>query len=118
MKFEPNHQHQNYTEWHIQEVKKISIVVMDRVGAPNCLWLLCLKYVCTLLNHLSTPSLDHRTPIEKAFGVTLDISGVLQFYFYQPIFYLDANKPAFPKSKELLGHWVGLTENIGDALTY
>src|SRR5688500_2997993 len=76
------------------------------------------QYVVMVLNHLATPSLDNRTPIEKGFGVTPDISRLLQFYFYQPIFYLDTNKPAFPKSKELLGHWVGLTENIGDALTY
>ena len=91
---------------------------MDRVNAPNFLWYLCLKYVVQVLNHLATPSLKNRTPIEKAFGVTPDISGLLQFYFYQPIFYLDTNTPAFPQSKELLGHWVGLTENVGDALTY
>src|SRR5687767_5298274 len=71
-----------------------------------------------VLNHLATPSLKNRTPIEKAFGVTPDISRLLQFYFYQPFFYLDTNKPAFSKSKELLGHWVGLTENVGDALSY
>ena len=118
MQSEPNHQHQNYAECQIQEVKSTSNIIMDRVNAPNYLWYLCLKYVVQVLNHLATPSLNNRTPIEKAFGVTPDISDLLQFYFYQPMFYLDTNKPAFPKSKELLGHWVGLTDNVGDALTY
>src|SRR5687767_5098033 len=91
---------------------------MDRVNAPDFLWYLCLKYVVMVLNHLASPSLNNRTPIEKAFGVIPDISWLLQFYFYQPIFYLDTNKPSFLKSKEILGHWVGLTEHVGDALSY
>ena len=115
---EPNHQHQNYAERRIQEVKNTSTLIMDRVKAPNCLWYLCLKYVTVLLNHLSSPGLDNKTPIEKAFGVTPDISALIQFYFYQPVMYLDTNKPSYPNSKELFGYWVGVAENIGDALTY
>jgi len=118
MQSEPNHQHQNYAERRIQEVKATSMTIMDRVGAPNCLWYLCLKYVCVLLNHLSAPGLDHKTPIEKAFGVTPDISALIQFYFYQPVMYLDTNKPSYPNSRELFGYWVGVAENVGDALTY
>ena len=112
------HQHQNYTERQVQEVKSTCNIIMDRVNAPNPLWYLCPKYVVQVLNHLATPSLNSRTPIEKASGITPDISGLLQLYFYQPVFYLDTIKPAFPNSKELLGYWVGSTENLGDALTY
>ena len=118
MQSEANHQHQNYAERKIQEVKNTCNIIMNRVNAPNHLWFLCLKYVVMVLNHLATPSLNNRTPIEKAFGVTPDLSGLLQFYFYQPVFYLDTNKPSFPTSKELLGYWVGLTEILNDALTY
>ena len=32
--------------------------------------------------------------------------------------YLDTNMPSFPNSKELFGYWVGVAENVGDALTY
>ena len=35
MQSEPNHQHQNYAECHVQEVKSTSNIVMDRVKAPN-----------------------------------------------------------------------------------
>ncbi|HEY9706866.1 MAG TPA: reverse transcriptase domain-containing protein, partial [Oculatellaceae cyanobacterium] len=118
MQSEPNHQHQNYAERRIQEVKNTSTIVMDRVKAPNYLWYLCLKYFVDILNHLSTPSLDHKTPIEACFGITTDISVLLQFYFYQPVLYLDTNLPSYPHSKERLGHWVGIAHNVGDALTY
>jgi hypothetical protein len=67
---------------------------------------------------LAVPSLGHKTPFERAFGITPDISNLLQFYFYQPVVYLDTNDPSYPKSKELYGYWVGIAENVGDALTY
>ena len=91
---------------------------MDRTGAPNYTWYLALKYVAKLLNHIASKKLNNKTPIEVAFGVTPDISNLIQFYFYQPVFFLDTNKPSFPKSKELFGHWVGIADNVGDALTY
>src|SRR5687768_15049233 len=70
MQSEANHQHQNYAERRIQEVKSTANIIMDRVNAPDSLWYLCLKYVVMVLNHLATPSLKNRTPIEKAFGVS------------------------------------------------
>ena len=115
---EARHQHQNYAERRIQEVKATSNIIMDRVNAPMHVWLLCLQYVAQLLNNLATPSLGHRTPYEKAFGTTPDISNLLQFYFYQPFFYLDTNDPSYINSKEQYGHWVGIAENVGDALTF
>ena len=77
---------------------------MDRVGAPSYTWYLALKYAAKLLNHLAAKTLNYKTPIEVAFGVTPDISSLIQFYFYQPVYFLDTNKPSFPKSKELFGH--------------
>jgi hypothetical protein len=37
--------------------------------------------------------------------------------FYQPILYLD-NENSWPSSKERSGYWLGISENIGDFLTY
>src|SRR5687768_14305201 len=74
MQSEANHQHQNYAEQKIQEVKSTSNVVMDSIGVPNYVWYLCLKYVVHVLNHLATPRLNNRTPIEKSFCVTPDLS--------------------------------------------
>ena len=104
MQSETYHQHQNYAERQIQEVKATSTIIMDRVGAPNCLWYHCLKYVVVLFNHLLSPKLKHKTLNEKAFGVTPDISALIQFYFYQPVLSLDTTKPSYPKSKGLFGY--------------
>ena len=103
MQSESYHQHQIYTERQVQELKSTCLIIMDRVKTPNFLWCLCMKYVAYLLNHISTPGLDHITPIQVAFGVTPDISALLQFYFYQPVMYLDTNLPSFPNSKVLFG---------------
>jgi hypothetical protein len=50
-------------------------------------------------------------------GVTTDISPWLQFQFYQGILHLD-NEARWPSSKERSGYWLGISENIGDFLTY
>ena len=77
MQSEPNHQHQNYAERKIQDVKSTTNIIMDRTGAPNYTWYLALKYVAKLLNHLAPKTLKNKTPIEMAFGVTPDISDLI-----------------------------------------
>ena len=77
MQSEPNHQHQNYAEREIQEVKATSTIIMDKVRGPICLWYHCLKYVVILLNYLSSPGLNYKIPIEKAFGMTPDIISLI-----------------------------------------
>ena len=50
----------------------------QQAGAcANC-WLLCMSYVCYLLNHISCESLKGQNPLTKRFGVTPDIS-MIQF---------------------------------------
>ena len=114
---EPYHQNQNYAERCIQEISKTTNLVLDRSGAPPNLWLLCMEYVVYVTNRLAMTRLNDRTPIEAAFGVTPDISSLLQFKFFDKVLYLASDEP-FPNSKELCGHFVGIAENVGDALTY
>jgi hypothetical protein len=49
-----------------------------------------------------------------------DISPLLYFYFWQPVYFLvDKSEQHFPgKSKELRGRWVGISEHIGNKMTY
>ena len=61
---EPHHQHQNIAERKYQVVKSFVNNIMNRTGAIAGAWLLCLQYVCFLLNHLAVPTLDWRTPME------------------------------------------------------
>ena len=103
MQNEPHHQHQNYTRQHVQEIKSISLTIMDSVIARKCLWYLFMKYVTYLLNHVTNPKLDNNTPIEKVSDVTLNMSAINQSYFYQPVMYLKTNMSSFPSSKELIG---------------
>lgn len=52
-------------------------------------------------------------------GSTPDISVLLQYHFYEKVYYSIAEKYSFPsKSTEKIGYFVGVSENAGDALTY
>lgn len=84
---------------------------MDRTGSPDLLWLLCMIYVVFILNRLSHKTLGGKTPIEASLGYTPDISVLLCFYWYQPVLYLEY-ETSFPNSKEKLGHFVGVSENV------
>ena len=113
---EPNHPNQNPAERRIQDVKRTTTKILDRTGAPEFLWFFCMLYVAMLLNFTAAESIGWITPHQACFGVTPDISGLLQYTFYQPVYFSD--KEPFPDSSERLGHWLGVTENKGDTLTY
>ena len=49
---EPHQQHQNPAERRYQTVKNCTNRLLDRTGAPATVWLLCLQYICFLLNHI------------------------------------------------------------------
>jgi hypothetical protein len=77
-----------------------------------------MTYCCFILNHLSHTRLNGCCPFEAAFGVTPDISALLNFIWYQHVLYLDPTPQGFPAPKEKSGRFVGIAENIGDALTF
>ena len=114
---EPYQQNQNLAEQRIGEITRTTNLLMDRTGTPEKEWYLCTKYVVYVLNRMSHEVLDDKTPLEISTGVTPDISVLLQFMWYEPVFYLDSNEK-FPTSKEKSGRFVGIAEHCGDALTY
>ena len=115
---EAYHQHQNPTEWCYQDIKHISNRLLDRTGSPHSLWLLALKYTAFLLNHTSCPSLNNAIPLSYLTGTTPDISSLLQFHWYEKI-YFHEEEPSFPsESPECSSHFVGFAKNIGHTLTY
>lgn len=115
---EPHQQNQNIAERRIQDVKHLINAIMDRTATPSPFWLLCLEYVVYLLNHVSSAALDWKTPIEAIHGQQPDISALLHFRWWQPVYYHQPGKSFPSKSQERLGRWVGIAENQGDALTY
>ena len=60
---EPCHQNQNPAEWRYRTIKSWINTVMNRSGAPANCWLLCLIYVCYLLNHIACTALDGKIPL-------------------------------------------------------
>ena len=48
---EPYHQHQNKAENRFGLAKRYTNTVKNTSGCPACCWLLCLQYICVILNH-------------------------------------------------------------------
>lgn len=114
---EPHQQHQNPAERGYQDVKNLTQVIMDRFGVPPELWLLVMKYVCFILNH-SWNEVIKGIPLERLHGSTVDISPILRFHFWQPV-YVKVDDAKFPsESREIRGRMVGFAENIGHAMTF
>ena len=119
---EPYHQHQNKAENRFGLAKHYSNTVMNTSGCPSCCWLLCLQYICVVLNHLASPTLQGICHVQALEGTTPDVSFMLHFSFYEPVYYrIDSSEPDlnFPSSSnEKKGYWVGFADNQGDRLTW
>ena len=119
---EPYHQHQNNAENRFGLAKHYTNTVMNTSGCTACCWLLCLQYIYVVLNHLASPTLQGICPVQALEGTTPDISFLLHFSFYEPVYYrIDSSEPDlnFPSSSnEKKGYWVGFADNQGDSLTW
>ena len=62
-------------------------------------------------------SIGYRIPREVRHGGLQDISAFLEYWLYEPGLYLDSDE-TFPSSKEKPGWWVGVANNVGDAMTF
>ena len=115
---EPYYQNQNPIERLIQDLKSIMRRVMDALDVPSNAWLLCLLYVTFVMNRTSLASLNDLPPLSVAYGGVTDISPMLHFHFWQPVFFEHYDKTFPSSSPERLGRVVGIAEDCGDALTY
>ena len=115
---EPHHQHQNYAERRYNTIKSKTNIILNRTGAPASCWLLCLLYICFILNHTATESLNWKTPMQVLTGETSDISIIMQFVFYEKVYYSSVNTSFPSQSTEEVGYFVGFGETVGDAMTF
>ena len=115
---EPYHQNQNPAEWWYRTIKAWTNTIMNRTGAPGHRWLLTLQYVCYILNHTYTASLGGQVPLQVLYGVTHDISIILQYTFYQPVFYATHDQHFLSDIDERAGFLVGFAEHCGDSLNH
>ena len=84
---DPHQQQQNPAERKYQMLKWYTNTILSHTSAPANTWLLCLLYVCFLLNRLACQSLQWRTPLEALEGSMPDISRLLCFSFWDPVYY-------------------------------
>ena len=115
---EPYHQNQNPAEWRYRTINAWATTIMNRTGAPAHCWMLTLQYVCYILNHISTASLGGQVPLQVLYGVTPDISIMLLYTFYQPVFYATHDQHFPSESEEQAAFWVGFAEHCGDSLPH
>ena len=119
---EPYHQHQNKAENHFGLAKRYTNTVMNTSGCSACCWLLCLQYICVVLNHFASPTLQGICPVQALQGTTPDVSFMLHFSFYEPVYYrIDSSEPDLnfsSSSNEKKGYWVGFADNQGDSFTW
>ena len=119
---ESYHQDQNKTETCFGPAKRYTNTVMNTSGYLACCWLLCLQHIFVVLHHLASPTLQGICPVQALQGTTPDISFMLHFSFYEPVYYrTDSSEPDFhfpSSSNEKKGYWVGFANNQGDHLTW
>ena len=119
---ESYHQDQNKAENCFGPAKRYTNTVMNTSGCLACCWLLCLQYICVVLHHLASPTLQGICPVQALQGTTPDISFMLHSSFYEPVYYrIDSSEPDFhfpSSSNGRNSHWVSFADNPGDRITW
>ena len=96
---EPYHQNQNPAEGRYCTLKSWTNTIMNRSGVPADCWLLCMIHASYILNHRSCEALGGNVPLGMLYGVSPDISIILLYTFYQPVFYFTHNR-SYPSASE------------------
>ena len=117
-KSEPYPQNQNPAEGRYCTLKSWTNTIMNSTGATADGWLLCMIHASYILNHLSCEALAGNVPLGMLYGVSPDISFILLYTFYQPVFYATHNQSYPSASEDRAAHWVGFGEHVCDALTH
>jgi hypothetical protein len=74
-------------------------------------------YVCFLLNNTWCEAVDD-IPIRMSMGSTNDISPLLCFHFWEPVYYKLDNSDFPSDSREKCRHFVGISKSVGHAMTF
>jgi hypothetical protein len=70
---EPHQQHQNQAGQRNKTIRNCTNCFLDRTSAPAYVWLLCLQYICSLLNHIYNMSIKC-VPLTHLSGSTTNIN--------------------------------------------
>jgi hypothetical protein len=110
---------QNRAEGGIHELKWHIHRHMMNKQVPQRLWDFCARWSCEIRNKSAGTlyALEDCTPYEATLGETPDISSLVPFTFYDPIWYYD-EMSSFPDPKRKLGRWLGEAKDFGQAMCY
>ncbi len=116
---EPYSPWQNRAEGGIWELKRHVHHIMKANKVPQRLWDFCCKWSCDIRNKTSSNHyhLEGWTPFEALTGNTPDISSLIDFDFYQPVWYYD-QVAEFPEPKRHMARWLGEAYDIVQAMCY
>ena len=71
-----------------------------------------------ILSHMANASIKDAIPMQVLTGVNPCISSLLQFNWYEPVYY-KMEESHFPSmSNEQSGHFVGISEHVSHALMF
>ena len=70
------------------------------------------------MNHVCLSSLGDISPLHQVCGYAQDISPLLHYRWWEPVYYNDDDAQFPSGTREKRGRWVGVAENVGDILTY
>jgi hypothetical protein len=109
---------QNRAEASIGEIKKLIGRVLRKTGAPVEFWCYVAQWAAKVISLTAhdLPILGSRTPEERITGKTPDISEYANYSWYQWVWYRD--RASFPDPLTRLGRWVGVSNDVGQAMTY
>ena len=112
---EPYSPWQNPAEMNGGVVKRRVRRLMKKTNTPVRLWDYCWEYATSLkvLTASKHFMLDERTPFEKVYGHTPNITEYIQYQWYEWIWYYDIMEI----NKESLGRWIGPSLHIGEMHT-
>ena len=113
---EPHHPNQNPAEHRGGLLKASTLHMMFRSECPAPFWCFAIEFMALLRQYLPRRSLDWRTPFEKFWHDTPDIS-VFRFPFWCPI-WIYVKSASFPSMKMIPGRFLGVAERCGDRFTY
>ena len=114
---EPHNKNQNFAERVWQELQAKANNLLNWSGAPDNCWLLALKYTAFIMNHVALDKLNGRTSAEWLFGHTPDITIILMFIFYEPVYFRTVDNKV-GETSEAMGRFVGFAEGVGHAMTF
>jgi hypothetical protein len=112
-------QFENPVERWIGFIKRSVFKILHHSKAPPDEWLECANYVIACHNKTARKSLHWRTPWEMVCGDTPDVSELIDYSFYQPIYYVaDPDAKTFPEPDLHEAYYLGPSYHHGGTLCH